>query len=126
MKIYLDDDLESAGRKTPEGWVRVLNVHEFYNSVEKAIASNEEIEEISFDNDLGEPGLENEGRGAFKWLMNNHPELLKKGLHIRIHTDNNEARDSMMKDYEFWEKHVDELIKAKDRPDPWAESVKMK
>ena len=121
MKIYLDDDLVSVNRKTPEGWERVTNVGDFKSLVDKTLVTGEKIEAISFDNDLGEPGLENEGRGAFKWLMNEHPEILKSNPEIGIHTDNNEARDSMRKDLRFWRDHADELIAAKERPDPWAE-----
>jgi hypothetical protein len=121
MKIYLDDN-----RETPPGWTRVYNVREFKDLVEKAIADGDEIEGISFDNDLGEPGLENEGRSALKWLMNQHPGLMKEGLIILVHTDNSEARDAMAKDYRYWREHIDELIEAKDRPDPWLESDKMK
>ncbi len=125
MKIYLDDDLKSPSRKTPPGWERVLNVRDFKALIEKALDDGEEIEGISFDNDLGEPGLENEGRGALKWLMTEHPELMKKQLILLVHTDNNEARDSMRQDVKFWKENVDELIARKERPDPWAE-LKMK
>jgi hypothetical protein len=121
MKIYLDDL-----RKTPSGWERVYNVREFKELIEKSISSGEKIKCISFDNDLGEQGLENEGRSALKWLMNNYPELLKDGLIILTHTDNSEARDAMAKDYKYWREHVDELIEAKERPDPWGELDKMK
>lgn len=126
MKIYLDDDLVSPNRKTPEGWTRALNVQEFYELIDKALTMGEKIESISFDNDLGEPRLENEGRSALKRLMNTYPELLKEGLKVSIHTDNNEARDAMRKDLQYWREHIDELIEAKDRPDPWAELDKIK
>lgn len=121
MKIYLDDL-----RPTPPGWARANNVREFKELVEKALTEGEEIEGISFDNDLGMSGLENEGRSAFKWLMNEHPELLKQGLIILIHTDNTEAKKAMREDYKYWKENVDQLIEAKDRPDPWSELDKMK
>ncbi len=121
MKIYLDDL-----RETPPGWERAYNVREFKEIVEKAITDGEDIEGVSFDNDLGEPGLENEGRSALKWLMNEHPELIKDGFKVLVHTDNNEARDAMAKDYKFWREHADELIEAKNRPEPWSEIDKIK
>ncbi len=88
MKIYLDDC-----RITPEGWHRTYNVQETINLI---LSGNVEI--ISLDNDLGDLTIKTgeEGWHVLQWLEEyvyhnptfNIPE-------IRIHTDNNVARERM-------------------------------
>jgi len=61
MRIYLDDL-----RPTPEGYTRVYTVEEGIDLILDCIKNGIKIQEISFDNDLGEGLLE--GRKLLDWV----------------------------------------------------------
>jgi hypothetical protein len=122
MKIWLDDQLddpEAPRRHTPEGWVGCRNDKEFKAAVTHAVASGETIEEIRFDNDLGEESLE--GNELLEWLKDTYPEVIvAEGVEITAHSENGPERENMRKKIAWWRKHKDDLLAAKNRPDPWA------
>lgn len=92
MKVYLDDE-----RQTPEGWIRTYTVSETI-----ALLETREIVELSLDNDLGIPGVENEGLSVIRWLEEKcdprNPDFDPTFPipHITAHTGNASARKDML------------------------------
>ncbi len=128
MKIFLDDQGRNDVRENwaPSDWRRAINFAEFKSLIEEAFDTGEKIEAISFDNDLGEGSGEiTEGLEIMKWMSREYPELFRPETEITIHSENIDAKRNMEGKLKFWQKHIDELIAAKERPDPWAE-LKMK
>lgn len=60
VNIYLDD-----ARRTPPGYLRAYTVQECSRLL---VEHKGEVGVLSLDNDLGIPGLENEGREVVRWL----------------------------------------------------------
>ena len=127
MKIFLDDQGRDIRESwVPQDWRRAVNFKEFKELVEESYRTGDNIEAISFDNDLGEEtGELTEGVEIMKWVSENYPELLKPAVEISIHSQNNVARELMLGKLKFWREHIEELIAAKERPDPWDE-IKVK
>lgn len=98
MRIYLDDDDE--GRPTPEGYERAHNLAELREILEKQ--PKEAIEEMSFDNDLGEG--EKEGWEIMQWLAREHQERYPKKT--RVHSANGPAAERMEGFDKNFRKHV--------------------
>lgn len=124
MKIFLDDQGLSVRKSwVPSGWKVVTTPAEFKAVVVKALTDGEPIEEISFDNDLGE---EIEGRHLVKWLQNEHPEIIGVNPEIKliVHSQNNVAREALLEEIELLVNHHLELIEAKERPHPFGEMRK--
>ncbi len=120
MKIFIDDQAYTdRDGWVPKNWRRAVNFEEFKNLLEEAQKEGETIEAVSFDNDLGEG--EKEGWEILQWLSENHPEMFRPEVSLEVHSANSEAAVRMRGKIKFWREHVDELIEAKERPDPWAE-----
>ena len=77
INIYVDDDL--IGRPTPKGFVRVTNSDEFIDLLNENI---DNIDTISFDNDLGLNSLEG------YQLVNKVVEIGTKLKYINLHSAN--------------------------------------
>lgn len=128
MKIWLDDQLDdpnAPARHTPEGWTSAKTPSDFKRLIKQAIESGENIEAISFDNDLGE---EVEGRHLVKWLQEKYPEIMELNpeIEFEVHSANSVARETIGRELEILRKHYKELIEAKDRPHPFEEEIKIK
>lgn len=124
MKIFLDDQARADVRESwvPAGWRVAINFAEFRALLEEAERTGEKIEAISFDNDLGEgTGELTEGLEIMKWMSEKHPHLFRPEIEITVHSQNPVAKENMEQKLRLWQEHVDELIEAKDRPDPWVE-----
>ena len=124
MKIFLDDqawgDVREA--RVPRGWRGAVNFAEFKALIEESYETGDKVEAISFDNDLGEGSGELiEGVEIMKWLSERYPEIFRPEVEITVHSENVEAKRNMLGKIKFWQERVDELIAAKDRPDPWNE-----
>ncbi|MDX1535940.1 MAG: cyclic-phosphate processing receiver domain-containing protein [Candidatus Spechtbacterales bacterium] len=90
MKIWLDDDpIDNKGKRhrtAPEGFTHVHNLAELKELLEK---TNDPIEVMSFDHDLGdwaEDGTELDGYYIIKWLAKNH--LDRYPADVRVHSGN--------------------------------------
>ncbi len=104
MKIFLDDDKEN--RPTPAGWERVYDVHHLFHVV---MNNQNEVEEISLDNDLGdlpvliinEREFIQEGFQFVNWLeedFHEHGETFLPNLKkVNIHSANSVRRDDMLR-----------------------------
>ena len=92
LKIWLDDD-HNGMRPKPEDYTHhVHNMAEFQALLEQGF---DEIEKMSFDNDLGEPI---EGKHIMKWLSDRVMEtgdLKWWPKRIRIHSHNEIAKWDM-------------------------------
>jgi len=90
FSIYLDDV-----REAPEDYVRVTTVEQCC----MLLANNPgRVDVLSLDNDLGEPGIDKEGRSIPYWI---EEQSLYYGINlwprmIRIHSANPVAREYMM------------------------------
>ena len=116
MKIYLDDQGDNERKDwVPEGWVLIKTPDEFKLVIEKALKDGEGIEEIDFDNDLGEAV---EGRHLVKWLQNEHPEIimLNPNIKLRVHSKNTVGEKALIHEIDVLRNHYKELIEAKNRP----------
>lgn len=94
MKIWLDDE-----RLVPEGYVWAKSVNQAKALIESAEQSNETIEVLDLDHDLG--SYFSEGGDAIK-LMD---WLVERGTFypIQIHTANPVGRDNMIRMYKrYW------------------------
>lgn len=120
MKIFLDDlyDGERASW-IPEGYVGVRNFSEFKKLLEKSLDRGENIEGISFDNDLGEGEID--GWEIARWLTENHPEIFSTNPEMHIHSANPSGRENLEHYIRLGMEHYRELIEAKERPNPWGE-----
>jgi hypothetical protein len=100
MKIFLDDERNPTDWKHYDNsWVVVRSCDEFKKTILDAYHNVEEIEAISFDNDLGEN--EPEGYDCAKWLIDQYivvPEIL-------IHTMNPPAGLNIFYLMKNWQKH---------------------
>lgn len=86
FNIYLDDV-----REAPEDYVRVKTVEE----CQMLLANNPgKVYVLSLDNDLGEPGIDKEGRSIPFWIaeQNTYYGLNLWPCAIRIHSANAPAR----------------------------------
>jgi|SRR3989338_1686264 len=110
MKIYLDDK-----RDIPDGWVGARSATEFIKII---LSNHNDIEAISFDNDLG-AGME--GWEILKWISEQFPELFRPEIDIEIHSANSSARENMEGKLIFYREHWNELVEAKDKPSPFDE-----
>jgi hypothetical protein len=123
MKIFLDDQWETDRKSwVPAGYVGVKNFVEFKKLAEDALARDEKIEAISFDNDLGTG--EPEGWEIAKWLVEKHPEVFAHNPEIKIHSANPEGRAALEHHLAFGQNNWAELVAAKDRPHPWGEMTR--
>ena len=70
MKIFLDDQGRDIRESwVPQDWRRAVNFQEFKELVEESYRTGDNIEAISFDNDLGEEtGELTEGLEIMKWM----------------------------------------------------------
>jgi hypothetical protein len=89
FSIYLDDL-----REGPDDYVRVTTVEQCQTLL---LNNPGKVYVLSLDNDLGEPGLDKEGRSIPYWIVEQN---LYYGLNlwpaaIRIHSANPVARDYM-------------------------------
>lgn len=127
MKIYLDDQaLDPEYNRFPvdETWTVVKTISEFKRAVEEARAKGEPIESLDLDNDLGldENGELMEGVNALRWLRDTYPEyVVDEKLEFNVHSENNVRRVEMENIRRDCLEHRQEILEAKDRPDPWAE-----
>ena len=133
MKIWLDDqidDQDAPERHAPEGWTGVRNFAEFKALIERAPPTGEPIETIDFDNDLGtdpEGALELDGHYILNWLKDTYPEyIVGEGISLRVHSRNIIENEAMRKDIELWRRHPQEVLEAKNRPNPWGEKEERK
>lgn len=118
IKIFLDDqinDPETPNRHPKAGWTGVKNFAEFKALVEKTTAAGEPIEEISFDNDLGEG--EPEGHEILNWLAKNFPEIVVGETIIDAHSANGPERKAMVAFLKSYRRNKDILLEMKNRPD---------
>lgn len=121
MKIWLDDqldDINAPDKNLPEGYVGAKTFAEFKAAIEDALARDEKIEAISFDNDLGEGEME--GFEIAKWLNATHPEIFANQPKIDVHSKNPEGEKALWHHLKNGQKNYKELIEAKNLPDPWA------
>jgi hypothetical protein len=122
MKIWLDDQLHdpvAPNRHTPEGWVGCKDDKEFKAAVVRAMESGEGIDEMSFDNDLGEDSLE--GHQLLQWLADTYPKVVvSEEITITIHSANSVERQKMEQRLDWWKKNKEEFLEAQNREDPWA------
>ena len=118
MKIFLDDQ-HNTDRKTwiPTGYIGVKNFDEFRVLLESALKAGEQIEAISFDNDLGEGEME--GWEIARWLTSKHPEIFSQNPELNVHSANTPARKNIAHYINLGLRHYKELIIAKDLPNPW-------
>lgn len=98
MKIFLDDR-----RNTPNGFIRTRTVK---TTIELLKWNNGNIDTVSLDNDLGK-GL-TEGRMVARWIEEQaFLGLLDPIPNLIVHSDNNVARNDMMRAFEnakkYWE-----------------------
>lgn len=128
MKIWLDDQLNdpaAPGRHTPEGWVGASNFEEFRALIEQALENKEQIEVIDFDNDLGtdpEGRARMEGNKILEWLKDTYPEyIVSEKTELRVHSKNIVENEKMRRNIETWRRNSQEILEAKDRPNPWGE-----
>jgi hypothetical protein len=125
MKIFLDDQFDSERRGLlPEGYVGVRNFTEFKQVLEGTLTRDEQIESISFDNDLGEGEME--GWEIAKWLTEEHPEIFAQNPELKIHSNNPSGRKNLEHYIELGRQHYQELMEAKEKPHPWREMEKKK
>jgi len=100
MKIFLDDERNpNDWVGYDDSWIIVRNCKEFKKTIIQAFHDVEEIEVISFDNDLGEN--EPEGYECAKWLVNELFVIPK----ILIHTMNTPAGLNIFYLMKNWQKH---------------------
>jgi hypothetical protein len=127
MKIWLDDQFDDPDlpeRKPPEGYVGVHNFVEFRSILEEAIQKGEPIEAIDFDNDLGEGEME--GYKIFEWAAHTYPrEVLHDEVILNVHSKNPVRAQHIREQIETLRQNREELIAMKERPDPWAEEVRV-
>jgi hypothetical protein len=120
MKIFIDDQCHGASQSwIPEGYVGVVNFAEFEEKLKEAQENGESIEGISFDNDLGEGELE--GWEIARWLTREHPEIFTTNPELNIHSANPQGRESIGHYLTLGKEHHQELIEAKNTPNPWGE-----
>ncbi len=126
MKIFLDDQAHNERKNwIPDGWRVAINFEEFKSLIDEASKSGERIDALSLDNDLGENSGElTEGLEIMKWMSEKHPELFR--AEIRIHSQNNVARENMEAKLKLWQKHVEDLIEARELPHPFGEIKKVR
>jgi len=99
MKIFLDDERNpNDWIGYDDTWIVVKNCEEFKSTIINAYHDLEEIEVISFDNDLGE---ELEGYDCAKWLV----EELFVIPEILVHTMNTVASLNIFYLMKNWQKH---------------------
>ena len=105
MKIFLDDERNPNDWKNYDNsWIVVKSCDEFKKTVLDAFHNVEEIEVISFDNDLGEN--EPEGYDCAKWLINYILDEEKSPpQYIYIHSMNPAGSDNIKKIFENFYKH---------------------
>lgn len=93
MKIYLDDERSPT---TDKDWSVVRNCNEFMGLMVLAVIDGVEVDEISFDHDLGE---DMNGLDCLKILidmdMESKGKLLHKDLVYNFHTANPCGRENM-------------------------------
>ncbi|HCB55457.1 TPA: hypothetical protein DEP26_00575 [Candidatus Uhrbacteria bacterium] len=126
MKIFLDDQINEPGmpnRQVPEGYIGVRNFEEFKEILEEALAREEPIEALDFDNDLGDGQME--GWEIAKWLTETHPEIFEKIEVLRVHSENRGGgRDRIEHYFNDGKQHWREMVEAKNLPSPWGEMEK--
>ncbi len=125
MKIFLDDLYETERKSwIPDGYVGVKNFAEFKKLLEDALERGEKIEGLSFDNDLGEGEMD--GWEIAKWLTVEHPEIFADNPELTAHSANPSARETIAHFFDYGLRSYKELIKAKNRPEPWGEMEKIR
>ena len=115
MKIYLDDMRQAPDKD----WAVVRTAREFQDLIKDCVAKNEKIENISFDNDLGEG--QTEGHELLKWLVENHPEYVVGETEITAHSANPTARENMEALVKSCHEHKEDVLEMKNRKYPFGE-----
>lgn len=103
LKIFLDDERFPDWiykRTDNDTWTVLRNVEEFKDFINQIEAEN--IEFISFDNDLG---TELEGVDAVKWLVF-EKEYDIRNIEFNIHSGNIARWDYMESTLNNWKKHL--------------------
>ena len=96
LKIFLDDR-----RETPEGFIRTRTVK---TTIELLRWNDGNIDTLSLDNDLGKDVVE--GRMVARWIEERaYFGLLDPIPNLIVHSDNNVARDDMLKAFENAKKY---------------------
>lgn len=103
IKIFLDDD--AIFRQEPNGFIRFYSGEDLIKFLNNK-SENDEIEYISFDNDLGTDIME--GYDVIKYMMNNSIEAKE----YNVHSANNVAA-SRIKSYIESAIKMDVVNKAK-------------
>lgn len=103
--IYLDDV-----REAPAGCILARNSAEFKSITTEAHDRGEQIEEISFDNDLGEGDIE--GRECLRWYVENFPQDIGK-VKIKVHSANPVAEAAMKSFIEWSKNHKADFLEMK-------------
>lgn len=88
MKIWLDDD---DTRIMPEGYNRVHSVNEAKLLILNCVLTNEPIEELNLDNDLGDYANDGgDGHALLDWLVET-----ERFYPVKLHTMNPVERQYM-------------------------------
>lgn len=95
MRIYIDDV-----RPCPDGWVLVRTFQELKDLFIKTVG--EEIEEISFDHDLGDGHT---GYDMIRWLSGNRNRLSRYPKKTSVHSMNPIGR-KRIEDYDHYVRTV--------------------
>lgn len=113
MKIFLDDQgMGIRASWVPEGYKVVTNPSDFRLLIESVVASNEMLEAVSFDNDLGFP---EEGKHLLRWMYTEHPELLLRNpdMVLTVHSQNNVAAEQIRTEIVYFRENLQSLIEQK-------------